>query len=571
MLLRMLHHTPKEYDFFVSTTSVPKDLTYFSGTLADQDPTQAVATLNYIARKILKMSLGVLPIPHDGILFLLVKKEEREYARAKIQNTFLNLTLQCADEENTHSVPRILLEQALRYFIWLQLYPHWFRVKNNLFIYGSLSRDVEVRPCVELRLNLLDDNHVYFLVKSTAVRLKQLKLKDLLGNPEYNQKSWQRFETNNPLSAEELIECTCVVLPHLTPSRIAFLRREPSSINFDSWNGFSSQRNFLKYWRNTYQIAISPTEEAYASIQLRGSHSQLLTYPLSCCWHSFGIVESKSRTQQAKEQITCLMLKSLSQLQFNFTSSKRNEQTQSLFKFDQTLKFMSLSEVLNNELSTWKSSARLLNDRYDSNSLINAINEHNVAITSEIPSFLAIDSVGLEQILNPSTHMPRVHQVPEINLATPIINQSAALAPLVTSSKLKSKSVRLEIKPWKSQRRSEDSNLSSSPAHSSYFPVRKSSKQQVNINGDFVFCQLKKQKTEVTLPSNILSSHNQFSQSTKSDHDNINDIKVKQMVISGCLHQLSIPQLKMFLRQHKLPVGGKKQDLVDRIVAFLSR
>jgi hypothetical protein len=140
------------------------------------------------------------------------------------------------------------------------------------------------------------------------------------------------------------------------------------------------------------------------------------------------------------------MLKSLSQLQFNFTSSKRNEQTQSLFKFDQTLKFMSLSEVLNNELSTWKSSARLLNDRYDSNSLINAINEHNVAITSEIPSFLAIDSVGLEQILNPSTHMPRVHQVPEINLATPIINQSAALAPLVTSSKLKSKSVRLEIK-----------------------------------------------------------------------------------------------------------------------------
>lgn len=537
MLLRMLHHTPKEYDFFVSTTSVPKDLTYFSGTLADQDPTQAVATLNYIARKILKMSLGVLPIPHDGILFLLVKKEEREYARAKIQNTFLNLTLQCADEENTHSVPRILLEQALRYFIWLQLYPHWFRVKNNLFIYGSLSRDVEVRPCVELRLNLLDDNHVYFLVKSTAVRLKQLKLKDLLGNPEYNQKSWQRFETNNPLSAEELIECTCVVLPHLTPSRIAFLRREPSSINFDSWNGFSSQRNFLKYWRNTYQIAISPTEEAYASIQLRGSHSQLLTYPLSCCWHSFGIVESKSRTQQAKEQITCLMLKSLSQLQFNFTSSKRNEQTQSLFKFDQTLKFMSLSEVLNNELSTWKSSA----------------------------------SVGLEQILNPSTHMPRVHQVPEINLATPIINQSAALAPLVTSSKLKSKSVRLEIKPWKSQRRSEDSNLSSSPAHSSYFPVRKSSKQQVNINGDFVFCQLKKQKTEVTLPSNILSSHNQFSQSTKSDHDNINDIKVKQMVISGCLHQLSIPQLKMFLRQHKLPVGGKKQDLVDRIVAFLSR
>eukprot|EP00951_Prasinocladus_malaysianus_P023910 scaffold204752_cov20-Prasinocladus_malaysianus.AAC.1 len=42
------------------------------------------------------------------------------------------------------------------------------------------------------------------------------------------------------------------------------------------------------------------------------------------------------------------------------------------------------------------------------------------------------------------------------------------------------------------------------------------------------------------------------------------------LAASGKLKTLKVPELKAFLSMHKLPVGGKKEDLIARITSYLS-
>jgi hypothetical protein len=71
-----MQYNSKEYDVFIANIELPKDLSYYCATIGCQDTKQKVATLNYIARKILQMSIRVLPVLIEDALFLLMKVRE---------------------------------------------------------------------------------------------------------------------------------------------------------------------------------------------------------------------------------------------------------------------------------------------------------------------------------------------------------------------------------------------------------------------------------------------------------------------------------------------------------------
>lgn len=47
------------------------------------------------------------------------------------------------------------------------------------------------------------------------------------------------------------------------------------------------------------------------------------------------------------------------------------------------------------------------------------------------------------------------------------------------------------------------------------------------------------------------------------------EAKVKQMSAQGLQEKLSVPEIKVFLKARKVPVGGKKADLLARLSAAL--
>jgi hypothetical protein len=60
---------------YIASILLPNDLTYFATTVLSnsQDWRQKTATFNYIARKVLKSDLGVLPALFQDALYFLVK------------------------------------------------------------------------------------------------------------------------------------------------------------------------------------------------------------------------------------------------------------------------------------------------------------------------------------------------------------------------------------------------------------------------------------------------------------------------------------------------------------------
>ncbi len=47
------------------------------------------------------------------------------------------------------------------------------------------------------------------------------------------------------------------------------------------------------------------------------------------------------------------------------------------------------------------------------------------------------------------------------------------------------------------------------------------------------------------------------------------EAKVRQMFAEGLQDKLSVPEIKVFLKARKIPMGGKKADLLARLSAAL--
>jgi hypothetical protein len=143
------------------------------------------------------------------------------------------------------------------------------------------------------------------------------------------------------------------------------------------------------------------------------------------------------------------MLSSLSQLRFDFTSTKLSTKIQApLFKFEGTLYSKSISDMLNTV--EWKSSTHLLKENRSLHSTthdkkdLNSNNNNNLTDDPQPDLSFSIDITELKQILNPPISIATTSDICTEPNATTQPSQSVTICQ--STSNLKPKGTRLGVK-----------------------------------------------------------------------------------------------------------------------------